>query len=143
MRNILFICTSNKDRSPALERYFSTVYPNYEYRSAGINKYFTTQKGTHYLTQEDLDWADLVVFAEEIHWEVVSKNFLDFYPKHDNSFSDAEDNDNEKATPVFKKIVLLDCGNYEKGCVGDDYILKAEYKLKDILTINKIKTKQL
>lgn len=134
MKNILFICTSNKDRSPALQQYFKENYPDYSYMSAGINKYFTTQKSTHYLKQEDLDWADLVVFAEEIHWDVVSKNFPSFYPKAIRNVNDIDDNRNNLDT--IKKIVVLNCGNYEQGCVGDDYLTKAEYKLRDILKNN-------
>jgi len=133
LKTIIFICTSNKDRSPALEGYFSTVYPNYDYRSAGINKYFTTQKGTHYLTQEDLDWADLVVFAEDIHWQVVSTNFPDFYPKHYEESEDRSAFEELFNSKKFKKMIILNCGNYEQGCVGDDYILKAEVKLSVIL----------
>ena len=42
--NILFICTSNNDRSPALEKYYREKYPEHKYKRAGINKYFTTKK---------------------------------------------------------------------------------------------------
>lgn len=44
--NILFICTSNKDRSPALQEYFSIIYPQHAFKSAGVNKYFTKKHGT-------------------------------------------------------------------------------------------------
>lgn len=70
--NILFVCTSNKDRSPALERHFREKYPQHSYRSAGINTYFTQKHGTHFLTKEDVEWADLVVGADEIHTDKAS-----------------------------------------------------------------------
>lgn len=74
--NILFICTSNKDRSPALARYFSAVHPNHNYRSAGVNKYFTnTVHQTHYLTTQDIEWAEVFIFAAEIHKAVVQRDF--------------------------------------------------------------------
>jgi len=78
--NVLFICTSNKDRSPALEKYFKFMYPKHEYRSAGVNKYFCEKKSTHYVTYNDLYvWADLIVCAEKIHIEILERDFdLDF-----------------------------------------------------------------
>lgn len=111
--NILFICTSNADRSPALEKYFRERYPQHEYRSAGINKYFTSKKGTHYLTQEDMDWADLIVFAESKHLMFTDRDF---------SLSPSQ------------ATFVLNCGNYLKGALHEGYLTCAEQKLKLILT---------
>lgn len=108
MKRILIICTSNRDRSPALEQYFRANYPQHEYRSAGVNKYFCEKHGTHYLTQEDIDWSDMIVFAENIH-KVLTIN------KH--------------IIPHLNWI-SLNLGNYQQGCIGEDYLLKAEEKLK-------------
>lgn len=72
---ILFVCTSNKDRSPALEKYFRDNHPENEYRSAGINNYFTEQHHTHLLTQEDIVWADMVITAELVHATYMIRNF--------------------------------------------------------------------
>lgn len=60
MSKIIFIYISNADRSPCLENHFRDKFPQHEYRSAGINKFYTSTKGTHYLTQEDIEW----VYAE-------------------------------------------------------------------------------
>lgn len=65
--NILFICTSNKDRSPTLEKLFKEKYPYNKYRSAGINKYFCNKHNTNYIEHKDIDWADVVIFCESIH----------------------------------------------------------------------------
>ena len=111
--NILFICTSNKDRSPALEEYFKEVYPEHSYRSAGVNKYFTSKKGTHYLTQHDLTWADIVVYAEQIHFEIVNRDFR---------------------TVNYKDSINLDLGEYKQGQIGEDYLLKADAILRPHLT---------
>lgn len=110
---ILFICTSNSDRSIALAEYFSVNYPNHEYRSAGINKYFTGKKGTHYLTQEDIEWADLVVFAEQIH------SFITF----------------NKFTVLHKDRTTLSLGEYKQGNIAEDYLTRAEEHLKRYLII--------
>lgn len=137
---ILFICTSNTDRSPALEKYFSSVYPQHEYRSAGINKYFCTQKGTHYLTQDDIDWTDLIVFAEHIHLKVTANNygFLGhLYDEYENSLLISGNKnypDSYIITDTKKSLTVLNCGNYQKGVLSDDYLTCAELKLKNILT---------
>lgn len=119
MRHIIFICTSNFDRSVSLERYFKSVYPNNEYRSAGVNRYFTGLKGTHYLTQEDIDWADLIVYAEDIHYKVVRRDF-----------------DMTKKEMSDKDTCILNLGEYTQGQVGEDYLLKAEFILKKTIEMN-------
>lgn len=73
--NILFVCTSNQDRSPALEKHFKNLFPQHEYRSAGINRYHTTKKGNHVITQEDVYWADIIVCAETVHRKFITDNF--------------------------------------------------------------------
>lgn len=45
--NILFLCTSNKDRSPALEKHFREKYPMHKYRSA-ISREITQNYGSFY-----------------------------------------------------------------------------------------------
>lgn len=45
----------------------------HEYRSAGINRHFTEKHGTHLLTREDVEWADLVIGAEGIHTDKASE----------------------------------------------------------------------
>ncbi len=110
MKKILFVCTSNKDRSPTLESYFKKTNPQNEYKSAGVNKYFCEKKHTHYITESDIEWSDCVVFAEDIHYEIVTKKFN------------------------FKKdFVILNCGEYEQGSVGEEYLMKTKLKLKNII----------
>src|SRR3990167_3615231 len=141
MKKVIFICTSNKDRSPALEKYFSAVYPQHEYRSAGINKYFTSQK--YYLKQEDLDWADLVVFAEDMHYLVTMKNFS--LSKH---IKFGEKIGKSHIPPMIFSYTILNCGEYKREIssieesranegglylvrdLDGDYLTKAEEKLE-------------
>lgn len=103
--NVLFICTSNKDRSPALEKYFREKCPQHEYRSAGVNKFHTTRKQTHYLTEDDLKWATLVVFAATIHKNIVERDFGGLQSN--------------------QMPVILDLGEYKPGEVSDIYLHKA------------------
>lgn len=115
---VLIICINNKDRSPALEKYLSQTHPKNEYRSAGINKYFCESKGTHYLTREDIDWSDLIVYAEDIHRDVVHVKF---------------DSAKLMAMERFNRTVVLNCGGYAQECVGEDWLTMAEKKLKPYL----------
>lgn len=118
MIRILLICTSNKDRSPALEKYLRSTYPLNEYRSGGINKYFCESKGTHYVTEEDIDWCDLIVYAEDIHKDVIYMKF---------------DKTKLEAMEKRKKSIVLNCGEYTQGCIGEDWLTRAEEKLKSYL----------
>lgn len=108
---ILFVCTSNKDRSPALEKHFREKYPQHEYRSAGINAHFTNQHRTHFLTKEDVEWADLVVGAEEIHADRASSIAMP----------------SETRTYTF-----LNLGDFHVDQMWH-YVELAEYKLKEIM----------
>ncbi len=111
-QNVLIICTSNRDRSPALANYFKEIYPENEYKSAGINEYFCKKHGTCLLTQEDLDSAELIVYVEDIHYSVVSGKFKTGNTEH----------------------VILNCGEYKpESSLADDFIQKAHVKLAHFL----------
>lgn len=107
-KNIIFICTSGKDRSPALVSYFREVYPENLYKSAGINEYFCKKHGTNLLTQADIELADLLVYAEDIHYSVATSKFQ----------------------TGNKEYVILNCGEYKKdSSLADDFIMKSHNKL--------------
>lgn len=115
---IIICCTSNKDRSPALEKYLRATYPSNEYRSAGINRYFCESNGTHCITQDDIDWCDLIVYSEDIHKEVIYMKF---------------DKTKLEAMEKMKKSIVLNCGEYIQGCIGEDWLTRAEEKIKSYL----------
>ena len=130
--NILFICTSNKDRSPALEAYFRDNYPQHEFRSAGINKYFCEKKGTHYITMEDLEWVDsklgFMVFCEQIHFDV----FFKLFPAHNLTQPETYYKfipRGEKTHELKIPYIILGFGEYLQGFVLDDSMVKAEIKI--------------
>ena len=128
--NIIFLCSSNKDRSPALEQYFTENYPHHEYKSAGMNRYFTQKKGTQYLTNELIYWANMVVFAEDIHLSVFCRDF-DFkaIPRNipgihgfvESNFASHPPSDSR----MLKSYCILNCGHYSPDAM-DTYITKAE-----------------
>jgi predicted protein tyrosine phosphatase len=100
-----------------LARHFQEKFPQHEYRFAGINKFHTTRKGTHYLTQEDIEWSDLIVYAEDVHRAIVDRDFI---------LSDRHE----------MICAMLNCGHYERGGAGTEYLACAELKLNPMLSNN-------
>ena len=79
MKNILFICSANKDRSKTAEDYYSELYPSMLFDSAGTNKKVCIQLGTHYLAKEQLDWADTIYVMEQKHLKAIKDVFSSQY----------------------------------------------------------------
>ena len=75
LKNILFVCSANKDRSKTAEDYFSQNYPGYNFKSAGTNQKICQQLGTNYLTEEALLEADKTYVMENKHLEAILKRF--------------------------------------------------------------------
>ncbi len=69
MKNILFVCSQNKLRSPTAEQVFST-WPDIEALSAGTNNDAITP-----LDAELIDWADLIFVMEKAHRSKVQKKY--------------------------------------------------------------------
>ncbi|WP_296381674.1 phosphotyrosine protein phosphatase [Winogradskyella sp.] len=74
MQKILFICSANKQRSKTASDYFSEKYNHIEFDSAGTNHKICNKEGTQPLTEELMDWADLVIVMEEKHKRVIVEN---------------------------------------------------------------------
>lgn len=68
-RNILFICSQNRLRSPTAEQVFAD-WPGIETRSAGLNNGAETP-----VTPELLDWADMIFVMERAHRSKLSAKF--------------------------------------------------------------------
>ena len=71
MRRVLFVCTGNSERSPTAEKYFRNWKGVWETKSAGIRPVY----GGIALSQELVDWADLVVCMEEEHRAFLEAQF--------------------------------------------------------------------
>ena len=73
MQNILFICSANKDRSKTAEDYFSEIYPDLNFDSAGTNQKICFQLGTNFIHLSQLDWADSIFVMEKKHADFVNQ----------------------------------------------------------------------
>jgi predicted protein tyrosine phosphatase len=71
MRKVLFICTGNLQRSPTAENLFQGWRGMWEARSAGI----MPDPYGNLLTQELIDWADVIIVMEPIHSQYIHANF--------------------------------------------------------------------
>jgi len=70
-RKILFVCTANLQRSPTAEKLFQGWNGEWEARSAGI----TPEPGCRTLTQELIDWADVIIAMERLHGSYMNAHF--------------------------------------------------------------------
>lgn len=68
-KNVLFVCTENRMRSPTAEKVFKD-YPGIEARSAGIG--FTSE---NYVEEYLIKWADIVIVMEMRHRNYIRKKF--------------------------------------------------------------------
>ena len=68
-RNVLFICSQNRLRSPTAEQVFAT-WPGIATASAGLN-----HDAENPVTPELLQWADIVFVMESAHRSKLSAKF--------------------------------------------------------------------
>ncbi|WP_334185125.1 low molecular weight protein tyrosine phosphatase family protein [Novosphingobium sp.] len=69
MKNILFVCSQNRLRSPTAEHIFAD-YPGLEVSSAGTNHHAENP-----LTAELVSWADIIVVMEKRHRSKLQQRF--------------------------------------------------------------------
>lgn len=69
MKNILFLCSQNKLRSPTAEAVFCDV-TGWEVRSAGLNR-----GADIYISNEDVDWAEYIFVMEQTHKKKLKQKF--------------------------------------------------------------------
>tara|TARA_B100001059_G_C17707767_1_gene513744 strand:- start:449 stop:772 length:324 start_codon:yes stop_codon:yes gene_type:complete len=83
--NILFLCTSNIQRSKTAEELFRAANNNHQYKSAGLSEKYVSKADSTLYTGEMLQWADQVYVFEEQHIERIQKHTGDVYlPKISN-----------------------------------------------------------
>lgn len=80
-KNILFVCSANKQRSKTAEDYFSLTHPEHKYSSAGTNLKICAKEGTNPLTIELLQEADLVFVMENRHKKLIKESLKDQFKK--------------------------------------------------------------
>ncbi|WP_341675886.1 low molecular weight protein tyrosine phosphatase family protein [Niveibacterium sp. SC-1] len=69
MRNVLFVCSQNKLRSPTAEQVFAS-HPDIECSSAGLN-----HDAENPVTGELLEWAELIFVMEKAHHGKLTSKF--------------------------------------------------------------------
>ncbi|CCQ09830.1 phosphotyrosine protein phosphatase [Pseudoalteromonas luteoviolacea B = ATCC 29581] len=67
--NVLFLCTSNVNRSRTAQELFSAIDKASKYQSAGLSKKYVEKAGTTLCTEELLGWADKIYIFEDFHLE--------------------------------------------------------------------------
>jgi predicted protein tyrosine phosphatase len=69
MKNVLFLCSQNRLRSPTAETVFSEA-DGYDVRSAGLNN-----DAIEPTTPEIIEWADYIFVMEKTHRNKLQKKF--------------------------------------------------------------------
>lgn len=69
LKNVLFVCSQNKLRSPTAEQVFAS-WPNIEVSSAGTNN-----DAENPLSAEQIEWADIVFVMEKTHRSKVQTKY--------------------------------------------------------------------
>jgi predicted protein tyrosine phosphatase len=69
MKNVLFVCSQNRLRSPTAEQIFST-HPQVECASAGTN-----HDAENPLTAGLVEWADIIFVMEKTHLKKVNTKY--------------------------------------------------------------------
>jgi predicted protein tyrosine phosphatase len=69
VKNVLFVCSQNKLRSPTAEQVFAGR-PDIEVSSAGTNN-----DAENPLSQEQVEWADIIFVMERAHRAKVQKKY--------------------------------------------------------------------
>lgn len=69
MKNILFICSQNKLRSPTAESVFYS-HEDWDVRSAGLNT-----DAEIYASTEDIEWAEYIFVMEQAHKKKLLNRF--------------------------------------------------------------------
>lgn len=81
MKNILFVCSANKQRSKTADDYFSEKYPNLQFDSAGTNLKICQKEGTNPMTEDLAEWADVIFVMEKRHKDLINKHTNENYSK--------------------------------------------------------------
>jgi predicted protein tyrosine phosphatase len=69
MKNVLFVCSQNRLRSPTAEQVFAS-HPAINVASAGTNN-----DAEHPLTPELVSWADIIFVMEKAHRNKLQKRY--------------------------------------------------------------------
>lgn len=104
-KRILFICSQNKLRGPTAEAIFSD-HPTVEVDSAGLNNDAEVP-----LSQEQIQWADLVLVMETAHKERLNRKFKNVLARKRMAVLNIPD-DYDYMDPSLIKLLKARCAAY-------------------------------
>lgn len=74
MKNILFVCTANVDRSRTAMDFYAEQYGKLNFKSAGTDAEECKKANSILLTQDLIDWADKIIVMEDKHKNWIERN---------------------------------------------------------------------
>ena len=81
MKNILFVCSANVNRSPSAQFWFSYRNPENAYESAGSCRAACRIHHGEYVTKQQLESADRIICMEERNRREINASFPGFESK--------------------------------------------------------------
>ena len=77
--NILFLCTSNIQRSKTAEELFRAANNNHQYKSAGLSEKYVSKANSTLCTEDMLKWADQIYVFQQKHIDRIRTHTSDVY----------------------------------------------------------------
>ena len=97
MKNLLFVCRGNAQRSPTFEVWFKKHRPQYNVKSAG-----TMSDSCQTLTRELLEWADTVYVMDLGQEMFIARKFPEFLGR---VIVVGVDDDYQRESPTLLRLV--------------------------------------
>jgi predicted protein tyrosine phosphatase len=76
-KKVLFLCTSNINRSKTAEHLAADFFDDTEFKSAGLSKKECLRSNTTLCTEELIHWADIVFTFEPMHEQRIREHLGD------------------------------------------------------------------
>ena len=76
---LIFVCTSNLNRSPTFEKWFKEHHPEHEVRSAGFDCGYPIEIEKYGGKDPNLEWADKIYIMDVEHQRAMKSRFKTRY----------------------------------------------------------------
>ncbi len=112
--NILFLCTSNIQRSKTAEELFRAANNNHQYKSAGLSEKYVSKANSTLCTEDMLKWADQIYVFEQQHIDRIQQYTGDVYLAKISNLEISDDYQYFQRELVLLLLERVKLSNYEQ-----------------------------
>lgn len=112
--NILFLCTSNIQRSKTAEELFRAANNNHQYKSAGLSEKYVSKANSTLCTEDMLKWADQIYVFEQQHIDRIQQYTGDVYLPKISNLEISDDYQYFQRELVLLLLERVKLSNYEQ-----------------------------